>query len=174
MEYDIFNKNKLEATRNHQKYRKKFIQSGGVLPEKIKISYDDKEYVFMHEQDENLHIYMLYGGNKKNRCVTIIVDPDEKKAIIENLSGDFRDCDKGTNLLQIAIKFIKENKKKFNVNRITLTDRATKACCGGSIIFADMYTLLYGQTWYMKNGFFPYDSLFDKLNKKNLAIAKKK
>ena len=106
------------------------------------------------------------------RCIMIIIDSEEKIAILENLSGDYRDCPKGgSNLLEIAIKFLKENKKKFNINKITLTDNSTKACFGKSIIFADMYTLLYGTTWYMKHGFLPYDSLFNKLNKKHLEKA---
>lgn len=172
-EYDIFYNNKKEIIKNHQKYKEKFTQIGGVFPEKKYVSYDDNKYVLIYEQDDKFHLYMLYDDSKKNKCITIIIDQDEKNAIIENLSGDFRDCPKGSKLLQIAIKFLKENKKEFNIKTITLTDMATKACFGKSIIFADMFTLLYGQTWYMKHGFLPHDTFNNILNEKQLEKAKK-
>ena len=69
----------------------------------------------------------------------------------------------GSELLDIAIAFIKSKKKEYNIKKICLRDNSKKYCYyNGQKKFKPMpylYTLLYGETWYGSRGFRPYDNL---------------
>lgn len=148
-------------------------QSGGGFPEKIKITSNGVEYKFVHEHHGDADLYMLYTKPDKLHCIMILIDSKEKNAIIEGLSGDYPHCPNGSNLLKISIKFLKEQKNNFGIKRIILRDNSMKACFGKNIIFSDMYTLLYGTTWYMAYGFLPYDQNTKSYDRNLIKIAKK-
>jgi hypothetical protein len=112
-------------------------------------------------------------------CLHIFTDTESKLAYIQNISY-YPDCVSvglerpggGGKLLRMCIQFLKDNKKKYNVKRIQLKDNSFYMCQqnGNKINFALMHTLLYGDTWYGRYGFRPYDHRNDirdeKLTKK--------
>jgi hypothetical protein len=65
---------------------------------------------------------------------------------------------------------LKEYAKELEIKRIVLTDHSIKKCYGESIKFADMYTLLYGITWYTSRGFLPYDQIAKNVDNATLVI----
>jgi hypothetical protein len=147
---------------------------GGGLPKKITVELKNNKYNFVHEKDDNFDIYMIYDVNDNHRCNMILIDSNENTAIIQNISGDFTGCPNGSKLLDVSIKFLKENKKIFNINQIRLKDNALKKCNGLNIKFGDMYLLLYGKTWYMSRGFIPYGEGFkNNIHKERLRSAVK-
>jgi hypothetical protein len=113
-------------------------------------------------------------------CLHIVIKKDDKEnnidkvAYIENISY-YEDCVKiglkhpggGGVLLRLAIQFLKEHKNEFDINKIQLTDSSTFYCkdLNGSLQLPVLYTLLYGDTWYGKYGFTPYNSLKNKPSK---------
>ena len=72
-------------------------------------------------------------------------------------------------LLKVAIKFLKEKKDRYNIDRIIVRDNSVYRCCLpccdnphdnnplNLIHFGLLHTLIYGMTWYTKHGFFPCD-----------------
>lgn len=148
-------------------------QNGGGFPEKIKVTSDGIEYRFVYEHYNEMDMYMMYTKRDKIHCVMILIDVKEKNAVIEGLSGDYPHCPNGSKLLKASIKFLKENKDKFGIKRIVLKDNSMKACFGKNIIFGDMYTLLYGTTWYTSHGFLPYNQDTSGIDKNLMKIADK-
>ena len=64
----------------------------------------------------------------------------------------------GSELINIAIEFIKAKKTEYNITMIYLTDYADKLCKGiESQKMSIVYTLLNGDTWYGSKGFRPFD-----------------
>jgi hypothetical protein len=113
---------------------------------------------------------MLYDDRNMYACIMILIDVKQKGAVIENINGDYQGCPNGSKILKIAIEFIKHNKNILNVDKIILTDTASKNCYGKKIVFGDMYTLLYGITWYTKHGFRPYDSTIQRTDMERVKI----
>ena len=74
--------------------------------------------------------------------------------------------------MRLAIKYLKEKKEKYNINKITLLDNSIIQCEGTTkrFIFPILYTLTHGDTWYGKYGFKPYDSYNNILHEKNYSI----
>ena len=114
--------------------------------------------------------------NKKHiECIIIFIDSSDRNAIIMNISNE-KGCvqegmiyrEGGKILVQIAIKYLKTYKDKFNINRILLTDRSYVLCSNNIIdkskqvikhnmFLSDLYMLTHGDTWYGKFGFRPFD-----------------
>jgi hypothetical protein len=105
-------------------------------------------------------------------CLHVITHPKNNIAVIINISYH-KDCVStslelggGSILLKLAIQYLTEFKKKYNIKRIVLKDNSFFKCkkLKENISLALMHTLIDGHTWYGKYGFRPYDSKGDKLN----------
>lgn len=130
---------------------------GGIFPKKITIVSQNIKYNFVYKKYEDTDVYMMYDKQDNHHCVMILIDTKEENAVIQGLSGDNPHCPNGSKLLRASIKFLGANKDEFEIKRIVLKDNSMKACFGKNIKFGDMYTLLYGTTWYMSYGFLPYN-----------------
>ena len=133
-------------------------------PEEIYVSYEDGKYVIKGEKlDNGDYMYSLATKNRRDQCVYIIIEPKRSLAYIGGISAHKDnqcinyDEKIGTSILKLTIKFLKENKKVFKINKITLNDDSHMACGNVSIFLAPMRTLQYGDTWYGKHGFLPHD-----------------
>jgi hypothetical protein len=161
--------------RRYSKYRvfpNDKLQRGGSYPENVKIKIKNFTYKFVYEKSdrEGEHFYMLYDSKDNERCVMIIIDENEKNALIDNINDDYTYCPNGSKLLDASINFLKEYKKILKIKRIVLIDNSMKKYFGNSIIFSDMYTLLYGITWYSSRGFLPYDQSEKNVDKVLLKV----
>ncbi len=69
----------------------------------------------------------------------------------------------GSELLDIAIAFIKSKKKEYNIKKICLKDNSSKYYYYNGKQKAQpmsyLYTLLFGDTWYGSRGFRPYNNV---------------
>jgi len=69
----------------------------------------------------------------------------------------------GSELLDIAIAFVKSKKKEYNIKKICLRDNSSKYCHYNDEQRVQhmpyLYTLLFGETWYGSRGFRPYCNL---------------
>ena len=171
----LFNKFKFKFMKCYPCYMTNYFykkQHGGAkLPNIIEISYEKSHYKFIKESsDDGEDMYMLYDDRNMYACIMILIDVKQKGAVIENINGDYQGCPNGSKILKIAIEFIKQNKNILNVDKIILTDTASKNCYGKKIVFGDMYTLLYGITWYTKHGFRPYDSTIQRTDMERVKI----
>ena len=144
-------------------------QNGGTFPKKINVSIGDKEFIL--EQGIEKGMFILLNKTRDQDCLTIVIDPIAKLAIIHEISGYHETCPSGSVLLELAIKCIKENKNILGVDKIVLTDNSLKSCSGIRVKFSDMYMLMYGKTWYMMHKFYPYDINTNNIDKDNSKYA---
>ncbi len=148
-----------------------------------KLEYKGFVFYCKQKKDNSYDISIRRNDNEIERnidhCLHIIIDKHikdynkDKLAYIENISY-YNDCIKtglkhpggGSVLLKLALKFLKKNKDKFDINRIYLVDNSNFYCKGLSknINLPILSTLIYGHTWYGKYGFRPYDSANNKPN----------
>ena len=167
----------------------KLLQKGGSqninLIDKLKFIYNDIEYIFFKSEIDEDH-YVLYSTDEYE-CVSILIDRKNKLAEIHGI-GNYKTCvittdsntSVGTILLNITIKILKKYKDKLGINKIILTDNSIKNCTDSiNIELSTMLILIYGETWYGKYGFRPYDMLLSKLDEinnnkynKNIQIMK--
>jgi hypothetical protein len=110
---------------------------------------------------------ITYKKNNPLDCAIINIDRKKKIAYINNISY-YDDCmkqtsdskmhKKGSTLLKFILDFLKKN-SSLEIKRIILSDNSIKTCnkCDAQVFLANMYFLLYGDTWYGKYGFRPYD-----------------
>lgn len=146
---------------------------GGGLKKKIKVEYDNYPYYFYYARHhEGIPVYILYS-KENSECVIFLIDTKEQEALIENINADYEGCMNGSKLLEIAIKFLKENKKHFNLKRIALQDRSLKHCGRYRVRFSDFYMLTHSIPWYVKYGFLPYDQVARINNQKNIIDKEK-
>lgn len=114
-----------------------------------------------NENDEEKHICLMInvskelGGNAEINSIS-----NEGNCVSDN--GIFKL--NGTQLLNIAIDFIKQIKDKYDVKRIVLKDNSRKLCGKHNLWLPILHTLLYGNTWYGKYGFRPVSNKSDKVN----------
>lgn len=139
------------------------------------ITYRNLKFKFLVYQNRNKHITIKITNKKHIECVIIFIDSSDRNAIIMNISNE-KGCvqegmiyrEGGKILVQIAIKYLKTYKDKFNINRILLTDRSYVLCSNNIIdkskqvikhnmFLSDLYMLTHGDTWYGKFGFRPFD-----------------
>ena len=155
------------------------------LIDKLKFIYNDIEYIFLKSEIDEDH-YVLYSTDEYE-CVSILIDRKNKLAEIHGI-GNYKTCvittdsntSVGTILLNITIKILKKYKDKLGINKIILTDNSIKNCTDNiNIELSTMLILIYGETWYGKYGFRPYDMLLSKLDEinnnkynKNIQIMK--
>lgn len=158
-----------------------------------KLEYKGFIFYCKQKKDNSYDISIRRNDNEIERsidhCLHIIIDKnikDNKIAYIENISY-YNDCIKtglehpggGSKLLKIALKFLKKNKEKFDINRIYLVDNSRFYCNDLIINLPILSTLINRHTWYGKYGFRPYESLSHKPDKillkhynKNIKIMK--
>jgi hypothetical protein len=165
------------------------LQKGGSqninLIDKLNFIYNDIEYIFFKSEIDEGH-YVLYSTDEYE-CVSILIDRKNKLAEIHGI-GNYKTCvittdsntSVGTILLNITIKILKKYKDKLGINKIILTDNSIKNFTNNiNIELSTMLILIYGETWYGKYGFRPYDMLLSKLDEinnnkynKNIQIMK--
>lgn len=159
------------------------------------VTYRNLKFKFLVYQNINKHITIKITNKKHIECIIIFIDSSDRNAIIMNISNEegcikegmiYREgCELsidnskrknlslinsfgGKLLVQIAIKYLKTYKEKFNINRILLTDRSYVLCTNNmkdkskqsikrNMILSDLYMLKHGDTWYGKFGFLPFD-----------------
>jgi hypothetical protein len=153
------------------KFYNKIYQNGG--SNEMKINYNNEIFTF-YEFEEN---YWALRDINDNDCVTIGIDPIEKEAFINNINADTVKCgntiltNQGSHLFKITLNFLIDNKDKFGINKIKLTDNAVKNCPNSKRINLGFFlTLLTGETWYGKYGFRPIDSDYKKHYRYNREI----
>lgn len=188
----------LEYLKTNPKYLNINEIKGGVIDSEI-YKYKKLNFVIYIEKDDDMIEISIRREDKiKNvPCLYIKIDKSYKKynshkvAYIENISY-YKDCVQlglnypggGSILLKLAIKYLTENKQKFDINRIFLTDTSTMYCEGISnkFVFPVLYSLVHGDTWYGKYGFKPYNpeinepdmELYDKYkNNKKIILETK-
>lgn len=154
----------------NDKLKNNLIQKGAGKVKLKYINFDDYEFVFEETEDRGLIFVKLYSHDDTRECIIIIIDPQINLSSIQGISS-YPECVKdnltqngiGSLLLRASLEFLKQNKKIYNINRVILNDNSYKSCIGSdNIRLSNMYFLLYGNTWYGKYGFKPFDSLNDK------------
>lgn len=164
------------------KYKK--LYRGGGKTQTIKYKdIDDVEYVFtvdIEQYDkESLHISVV--NQEKDECITVFVHPETKLAILHNLSyykgcgkEGFRQPSNGSVLLRFIIYYLKKHKTVLMINKISLSDRSYIGCkkCDTNIKLARLRIITRGDTWYLANGFQPYDNISKGMSTKLLEYIK--
>jgi len=118
------------------------------------------------ETDEGITRLSVYTEDG-NDCVTVFLTKGDPDAILHNMSY-YKGCAKeglmkpggGTILLRFIYNHLKDNKKRYGINRIVLKDNSFVNCgnCSSTIKLARLKMVTDGYTWYSKYGFRPYDS----------------
>lgn len=72
----------------------------------------NKIYKFIYLHDDDVHYYILCDNNDNEKCVMMLINKQEKNAIIENINGDYESCSNGFELLDVTIKFLEDYSKK--------------------------------------------------------------
>lgn len=168
----LFIYRKSELIRQNKTQLRHFLadQIGG--GKKLKVIYNDHEYVFNEAMDKNY--YILYSKDEFE-CVNIIIDLENKIAEIHGI-GNYTSClddvntNIGSTLLKITLKMIKKYKDKLDIKKILITDNSLKKCNNKNIELAPMLTLITGDTWYGKYGFKPTDERLIKKYENNKKI----
>lgn len=152
------------------------IQYGGNKELTIEEVYEDLLFKTVIKKTKYDVTVNILSHNKANPadCAIINIDRETKIAYISNINY-YDNCMKevkpgyvkrksGSILLKYVLNLLKVNKNAFNVKRIALKDNSIKICknCSDNIRLSDMYFLLYGNTWYGRYGFLPYDIVNDK------------
>jgi len=130
---------------------------------KITVNYNNTNFIF-EESKIDKDMYFLYSFQKKEErveCLAILIDKTINYAEIHGIFGNYKPCINNTNenvgssLLKVAIKFLIDNKNKFNLKVIGLKDNSKKLCDSKNFKLPIMLTLLTGDTWYGKYNFRP-------------------
>lgn len=139
----------------------------------IIVNYNNENFIFNEFEDN----YWTLRDKDDNDCITIGIDPEEKEAYINNINADTVKCgntiltNQGSYLFKITLKFLIDNKDKFGINKIKLTDNAVKNCKNSKRINLGFFlTLLTGETWYGHYGFRPVNSEDKKDYRNNRTI----
>jgi hypothetical protein len=129
-------------------------------------NYCFKIKTYIDDEDSNRKIIKI-NNKKKQDCIIIFIDKPNTYAQLENISV-YKDCEcnnllpikgGGLILLEIAIKYLTDNKSTLKINRIVLQDNSFIACFKQNLKLGDMHILKYGHTWYGLKGFRPFSSL---------------
>lgn len=148
----------------------RITQKGGGIEKMYTMQFEDCKFKVLVEKDEDeIRINILgHIGLNPVSCANIIIRRDTTDAILNNISYH-KDCIKpikrgffenatGSTILKFILNFLKRNKNELKINRILLTDSSYKICPNcQNVNLSDLNMLLYGDTWYGKYGFRPYD-----------------
>ena len=145
-------------------------QIGGRVSKELIQEYKGYKFRIHIEKQDDITINILTHNVNPLFCGIIDINKKGKVAALINISS-YKNCTipdlinkGGSIILNFIIGFLKLNKNSLGINRIVLRDNSTKFCnkCPEQINMAMMYTLLYGDTWYGKYGFRPYDTMQNK------------
>ncbi len=168
-----------------------FSQSGGAKVKKLKYKHDSYTYILYEIKNVDGYDISIRRKNdidNPQSCLHILINTELRLAYIQNISY-YKDCvdtglehpGGGSKLLKMCIQFLKDTVDRYNVKRIQLKDNSMFTCHKNNkkIKMSLMHTLLYGDTWYGKYGFRPYDPYNDVQDKelseiyeKNIIIVK--
>lgn len=96
----------------------------------------------------------IFTTKEHNNVANIMMVYNEGKCNYHNSNNKIT----GSDLIDIAIQFIKSKKTQYKISMIYLTDNSNKLCKGiKSKKMSIIYTLLNGDTWYGSKGFRPFD-----------------
>ncbi len=130
---------------------------------------DHKEsYTFkLAELIEMDRIQLSVISADQTECITVFIEQEMELAILHNMTY-YENCAKeglirpggGSILLRFILNYLINNKRKYKINRIVLTDNSFLACnnCDDNVKLARLRFITHGETWYMKYGFMPYDA----------------
>lgn len=162
---------------------KKIQRGGGKLYDTKYTDFDGTKYIFsvdIEGIDNGYHISVL--NTTKDDCVTVIADSSRKEAIIHNMSY-YNNCAKdgtahpssGSVLLRFIIRYLRSNKTVLNISRIMLSDHSYILCkdYDKGVKLTRLRMVTRGDTWYMANGFNPYDTQYNEPSIKLLEQLKK-
>lgn len=164
---------------------------GGDRVKKIKYRYENYDFLLYErkiQEGYDISIRRKDDIEEPQTCLHLMCNSKIGIAYLQNISY-YKDCVKiglrypggGSILLKMLIKFVKENKSRYNIRRIQLKDNSKFFCkkIKDSIEMPIMSILLFGDTWYRKYGFRPYRSDTDekhkqgcKRYKRNIQITK--
>jgi hypothetical protein len=178
-----FVKNQLRSKNITIKNLQSYLDQKGGSIEEIKINYNNEDFVFIDTFGDL--VYFLYSKDgKEDTCLSITIDSENKVAYINNINGDTLKCgdtimdNQGSHLLKAGVKFLIENKKKFNINIIQLTDNAYINCYSKilnknkQINLSELLLLTKGYTFYGKYKFEPLDKEYKKIEDKVIKKLK--
>ena len=168
--------------------QKRESQDGGA--KSIKYEFDNKTFIWDIEKDENVVNYIVYtvDNDKKKQpltCVMLSIDLDEKnKYVYMTAISNYENCalegmpktGAGSLILRMSLAFIKQYlNPKYDLKHVQLKDNSHFLCHINKqmINFDSLYMLAYGNTWYGKYGFIPFDPDNKILDEKNYEIYKK-
>ena len=159
------------------------LYGGKPIEEKI-VSFIDEGGVYHYKftiKEKHQQVYLSVLSKDNDECVTVIIDIENKVAVLHNMSyyenGAYEGLKKpggGSKLLRFTLNLILNYKDKYNINKILLKDNSFLYCnsCSETIKLAQLRMITHGQTWYMKYGFMPYDSNLQKPSKDLLRNIK--
>lgn len=145
-------------------------KTGGGKVRKIHISYENNEFIIYEKELKNgydISIQRYNNIEEVEKCLHVMIDSTIGIAYLQNISY-YKDCNVRANLdhpggggilLRLCIYFLKDKKERYRITRIQLKDNSMFTCRSNSrkLFFSSMHTLLFGDTWYGKYGFRPYD-----------------
>lgn len=171
----------------YRKYRNNIsndhmIQFGGKIYKETYQMNDTKFLIQIDEQKTKkggcTYDIAIHRNDDPNLSKCLYIAIDNKIAYIREISY-YSNCAQplldnpmgGSKLLKLCIQFLKENKKRFNINKIQLKDNSTLFCQLAKnkkerMKLPLLSTITCGHTWYGKYGFRPYDPWEDKPDEK--------
>ncbi|ARF08016.1 hypothetical protein Catovirus_1_66 [Catovirus CTV1] len=170
-----------ELIGNDYAFFDKYLSSGGGKNEKINVKYKDYNFELNVYKQKDRTTYSIFADNNNDECLIIFVEDNIKMASIHNISyfptyarEGLEYPGGGSILLKFAIHYLKTNKDALNIKKIKIKDNATLYCkkMKGVINLSAIYMLAFGETWYGKYGFIPYDHLNDKIDIQTLVNYK--
>jgi hypothetical protein len=161
------------------------LYGGGKRSVKTKIfAFNNKEFVFTFDGMNTISVKNILDDDIN--CMVITINKKRKYAILEDLSF-YYSCSNpatknGDELITLCIKFLKQHKVKYGINKIILQDNSTKTikkCVSSStnkslkkFKLSINYFVLNGNTWYGKYGFLPFDQSKNDTNEEELMKYK--
>lgn len=128
-------------------------------------TYKKNRYIVRERTDKyRRSLAILRESDDSQSCMHMMIDDsvnDYRTVYLQNISR-YPDCAlqseyqvTGSSLLRLSLSLA----KKYNVKRIQLKDNSAYLCKprNKKLLFPLMHTLLWGNTWYGKYGFRPYD-----------------
>lgn len=150
------------------------IQKGGEIKD-VKYTLNNRTHTFRLSVDESKEFYEILVLTENNyECVSVYIYKGTKVAELHNMSYN-RGCAReglsspggGKILLEFMVNHLKQNKDKYNINRIVLKDNSfiEHPSCPEKLFLARFKMIMENTTWYIKHGFKLYDAESNKPSK---------
>lgn len=134
------------------------IQRGG--GKKYEEKYMDKTFELYVRKTKELYEIHVYPNPAD--CGIIFIDRESGIGELHSIGGSTKCAKegldkKGAGRFQInfLLNYLRDNKEKYGIKKLVLTDNSSIKCRGKSIKLADMYMFTRGDTWYGTFGFRP-------------------